>query len=223
MHDAAVRTLHPAVIPVLSVQSVQSVQFARKTLWKQGLGTTANRTGALSSPVQSVHFAPSGRSRGTTARQSRSDRSSRSTSPGKRYGNKDLAPPAIGPGRCPLRSDRSDSRHSEVRSMKETQRRPAISVTPVADALSPPVTLVTFVGHRAQRTRCRVPPEGRGASPWRRERLRHWTPCPRNVRSRAASASPRPPSRRDRRSFRWRSKDRRSRLRSSRAAAFRGG
>jgi hypothetical protein len=129
----------------------------------------------------------------------------------------------IGPGQCPIRSDRSDSRHSEVRSMKETQRRPAISVTPVADALSPPATLVTFVSHRAQRTCCRVPPEGRGASPWRRERLRHWTPCPRNVLSRAASASPRPPSRRDRRSFRWRSKDRRSRLRSSRAAAFRGG
>jgi hypothetical protein len=56
-HDGVVRTLHPTAIPVRSVQSVQSVLFARKTIWKQRLGTTENRTGALSSPVRSVHFA----------------------------------------------------------------------------------------------------------------------------------------------------------------------
>jgi hypothetical protein len=56
MHDAAVRTPRPLVIPVRLVRSVHS---ARKTVWKQRFGSTGNRTGALSSSVRSVRFAPS--------------------------------------------------------------------------------------------------------------------------------------------------------------------
>jgi len=99
---------HPLVIPV---RSVRSVHLPRKTIWKQRLGTTANRTGALSSPVRSVHFAPFGRA-------------VEAPPPGN--------PGPIGPvgplrqenametrawhhrnwtGRCPLRSDRSTLRH----------------------------------------------------------------------------------------------------------------
>jgi hypothetical protein len=150
--------------PAIPVRSVQSVHFARKTLWKQWLGTTANRTRALSSPVQSVHFAPSARSRGAAARQSRSDRSSRSTSPGKRYGNKDLAPPQIGPGRCPLWSNRCSLRQPGVRSDEGTKRARQ-SRSP--SSAGPITARVPRSAHRGPRLRRRSATARRTAPPVR--------------------------------------------------------
>jgi len=121
MHDAAVRTGNPGPIgPLAQENSMETKAWHHRQ---------SDRGNVRSGPIGPLCVILA-RSRGTAARQSRSDRSSRSTSPGKRYGNKDLAPPPL--------------RHPGVRFMKnKAPLRHFRQTVPAAPHLSSPQ-------HRAQ-------------------------------------------------------------------------